>query len=150
MIHSEVNRFMALAPLMLPTLINDRKMESEISEDSAVLIFKLEEPFPIGYVMELLDDDLDLKLLYHAVNINSHHVCYFANPKDGNLMYKVNFQSLEQDYVHNIIVTIYESLDVWEEELEVDVKAHQKDFEFIKEMRPQELLSVFCKMNYED
>ena len=57
MITKEVNKFMALAPLMLPRLIDSKKCaEPDITEDSAILYFSLEETFPIGCVMDMLDD----------------------------------------------------------------------------------------------
>ena len=60
MITKEVNKFMALAPLMLPRLIDSKKCaEPDITEDSAILYFSLEEKFPIGCVMDMLDDDMD-------------------------------------------------------------------------------------------
>lgn len=40
MITKEVNKFMALAPLMLPRLIDSKKCaEPDITEDSAILYF---------------------------------------------------------------------------------------------------------------
>ena len=49
MITREVNKFMLLAPLMLPKLIDCKKcQEPDLTEDSAILYFSLEEPFPIG------------------------------------------------------------------------------------------------------
>lgn len=69
MITKEVNKFMALAPLMLPRLIDSKKCaEPDITEDSAILYFSLEEKFPIGCVMDMLDDDMDLLLLYHGIS----------------------------------------------------------------------------------
>lgn len=69
MITKEVNKFMALAPLMLPRLIDSKKCaEPDITEDSAILYFSLEETFPIGCVMDMLDDDMDLLLLYHGTS----------------------------------------------------------------------------------
>ena len=42
MITLEVNKFMALAPLMLPNLIDSKKCaEPDIAEDSAILYFSL-------------------------------------------------------------------------------------------------------------
>lgn len=79
MITKEVNKFMALAPLMLPRLIDSKKCaEPDITEDSAILYFSLEEKFPIGCVMDMLDDDMDLLLLYHGTSktaSNIHHCC---------------------------------------------------------------------------
>lgn len=153
MITKEVNKFMALAPLMLPKLIDSKKCaEPDITEDSAILYFTLEESFPIGCVMDMLDDDMDLLLLYHGTsrtNPKIHHCCFFANPKLGQSMYKVNMVSLTNGFVDGITVTIYDSLDVWEDELESDLMAHELSFDFIQAMTASKLLSVFCKMSYE-
>lgn len=153
MITKEVNKFMALAPLMLPKLIDSKKCaEPDITEDSAFLYFTLEESFPIGCVMDMLDDDMDLLLLYHGTsktNPKIHHCCFFANPKLGQSMYKVNMVSLTNGFVDGITVTIYDSLDVWEDELESDLMVHERSFDFIQAMTASKLLSVFCKMSYE-
>lgn len=153
MITKEVNKFMALAPLMLPKLIDSKKCaEPDITEDSAILYFTLEEIFPIGCVMDMLDDDMDLLLLYHGTsksNPKIHHCCFFANPKLGQSMYKVNMVSLTNGFVDGITVTIYDSLDVWEDELESDLMAHERSFDFIQAMTTSKLLSFFCKMSYE-
>lgn len=153
MITKEVNKFMALAPLMLPKLIDCKKCaEPDITEDSAILYFTLEESFPIGCVMDMLDDDMDLLLLYHGTSKTSPkilHCCFFANPKLDQSMYKVNMVSLTNGFVDGITVTIYDSLDVWEDELESDLMAHERSFDFIQAMTASKLLSVFCKMSYE-
>lgn len=153
MITKEVNKFMALAPLMLPKLIDSKKCaEPDITEDSAILYFILEESFPIGCVMDMLDDDMDLLLLYYGTsksNPKIHHCCCFANPKLGQSMYKVNMVSLTNGFVDGITVTIYDSLDIWEDELESDLMVHERSFDFIQAMTASKLLSVFCKMSYE-
>ena len=49
MISNEVTKFMAIVPLMLPRLIDSKRcVDPDITEDTAVLYFKLDEPFPIG------------------------------------------------------------------------------------------------------
>lgn len=117
MITKEVNKFMALAPLVLPRLIDSKKCaEPDITEDSAILYFSLEEKFPIGCVMDMLDDDMDLLLLYHGTSktdSNIHHCCFFASPKLGQSMYKVNMVSQPNGFIDGISVTIYDSIDVW-------------------------------------
>lgn len=148
MLQKEVRKFMALAPLTWPSLIDKEQMETDISEDSAVLFFKLKEAFPIGYVMDLMDDNWDMKILYHATNNSTHHACYFTNPHDGHLMFKINFQSNKNVYVESIIVTIFDSMELWEEDLETDIKAHEEDFEILAGIERKDLLSMFCKLNY--
>ena len=152
MISKEVNKFMALAPLILPKLIDSKKcVEPDISEDSAILFFTLEEKFPIGCVMDMLDDDMEMLLLYHGTSKADpkiHHCCFFASPRLGQSMYKVNMVSQTNGFVEGISVTIYDSIDIWEEELESDLLAHEAAFDFIEAMTAAKLLSVFCKMSY--
>ena len=129
MIVKEVNKFMALMPLMLPKLIDSKQcVEPDIAEDSAVLYFNLEERFPIGMVMDMIDDDLDLQLLYHGSKKSEPrilHCCFFASPKLGKSMFKINLL------------------------LDSDLLSHTLSFDFTEAMTSQELLSVFCKMSYE-
>lgn len=153
MISKEVNKFMALAPLILPKLIDSKKcVEPDISEDSAILFFTLEEEFPIGCVMDMLDDDMEMLLLYHGTSKADpkiHHCCFFTSPRLGQSMYKVNMVSQTNGFVEGISVTIYDSIDIWEDELESDLLAHEVAFDFIEAMTAAKLLSVFCKMNYD-
>jgi len=153
MITTEVNKFMALAPLMLPKLIDVKQcVDPDITEDSAVLYFSFDEKFPIGCVMDMLDEDLDLLMLYHGVNkINpkQHHCCFFASPKLGRCMYKINITTVKDVFVEGVTVTIYDSVDIWEDELENDLTSHSQTFDFTEAMSLQDLLSTFCKMNYE-
>lgn len=94
MISNEVTKFMAIVPLMLPRLIdNKRCVDPDITEDTAVLYFKLDEPFPIGCIMDMLDENVELHLLYHGSNKTDdhfHHCCFFASPKLGHCMFSIN------------------------------------------------------------
>lgn len=55
MLHKFLNDFLALAPLQLPELINQERMEQPVYEDGYVLLdFKLEKPCPLEEVMNLL------------------------------------------------------------------------------------------------
>lgn len=102
--------------------------------------------------MDMLDDDMDLLLLYHGTSKtapNTHHCCFFASPKLGQSMYKVNMVSQPNGFIDGISVTIYDSIDVWEDELESDLLSHEASFDFIEAMTAAKLLSVFCKMNYD-
>ena len=153
MITKEVNKFMALAPLMLPRLIDSKKCaEPDITEDSAILYFSLEEKFPIGVSWICLT--MIWTYFYCIMGTsktasNIHHCCFFASPKLGQSMYKVNMVSQPNGFIDGISVTIYDSIDVWEDELESDLLSHEASFDFIEAMTTAKLLSVFCKMNYD-
>ena len=153
MITKEVNKFLALAPLILPKLIDKKKcVNPDITEDSAILDFNLEESLPIGCVMDMLNDDMEMLLLYNGTgkaNPKVHHCCFFASPKLGQSMYKINMVTSANDFVDSITVTIYDSIDIWADELESDLTSHEQAFDFIQAMSSAELMSVFCKMNYD-
>lgn len=153
MISNEVTKFMAIVPLMLPRLIDSKRcVDPDITEDTAVLYFKLDEPFPIGCVMDMLDENVELHLLYHSSNKTDehfHHCCFFASPKLGHCMFSINMTTNKNTFVEGLSVTVYDSIDVWEDELEKDLELHAKSFDFVKAMTPEQLLSIFCKMDYE-
>ena len=153
MITREVNKFMILAPLMLPKLIDCKKCQDpDITEDSAILYFSLEEPFPIGCVMDMLEDDMDLVLLYHGTKKESpriHHCCFFASPKTGQSMYKINVTTDSKEFVKDISVTIFDSIDVWEDELETDLNTHTGKFDFIVSLSHQELRSLIFSTRHD-
>lgn len=64
-------------------------------------------------------------------------------------MFKINLLTAADGFVDSVAVTIYDSVDVFAEELDSDLLAHTLSFDFIEAMTSQELFSVFCKMSYE-
>ena len=150
MIKEEVTKFMALAPLMLPKLIGSNGPdETDITEDSAILFFSLEESLPIGLVMDDLDDGMELSLLFHGTakdNPKLHHCCFFANPAGSKVMCKINLVSDDHEFVNGLNVSVYDSLDTMESDLESDLKAHARSFDFIQAMEVSELLALFCTL----
>ena len=146
MIKDEVTRFMALAPLMLPKLIkNTTAEETDITDDSAILYFTLEEALPISLVMDMLEDDMELSLLYHGTskdNAKLHHCCFFT--ANGKNMFKFNMVSDNREYVSDLTISIFDSLDTMESELESDLISHAKSFDFIQAMEVSEVLGLFC------
>lgn len=115
MIEEEIAKFMALVPLMLPKLIRSNDPdETDITDDSGILFFSLEERLPISIVMDEIDDGMELKLLYHGTskdNPRIHHCCFFASSKASNSMFKFNIVSDEREFVDGLNVTLYDSLD---------------------------------------
>ena len=150
MIKEEVTKFMALAPLMLPKLIGSNGPdETDITDDSAILFFSLEESLPIGLVMDDLDDGMELSLLFHGTskdNPKLHHCCFFASPTASKTMCKINLVSDSHGFVDGLNVTLYDSLDTMESELEADLKSHAVSFDFIQAMDVPDLLALFCTM----
>ena len=117
MLHKFLNDFLALAPLQLPELINQERMEQPVYEDGYVLLdFKLEKSYSLEEVMNLLEDQMELIILYHKVT--SVHTefgqfcCAFSNPNFGR-MYKMNASTDANGNVHSIIVLAAIRLLTW-------------------------------------
>ena len=126
-------------------VVNAKVEETDITDDSAILYFTLEEALPISLVMDMLEDDMELSLLYHGTskdNAKLHHCCFFT--ANGKNMFKFNMVSDNREYVSDLTISIFDSLDTMESELESDLTSHAKSFDFIQAMEVSEVLGLFC------
>ena len=71
------------------------------------------------------------------------------SPRAALVCGKINVTTYSREFVNDISVTIFDSIDVWEDELETDLNTHSGKFDFIVSLSHQELLSIFCKLGYE-
>ena len=86
--------FLAVVPLQLPELLDKRKMEKPVKYDDYVLLtFQLNTPFTIEEVMDMLEDEMEMIILYHHIPSRhtefGHSCCAYSNPSFGR-MFKVN------------------------------------------------------------
>jgi hypothetical protein len=61
-------------------------------------------------------------------------------------MFKFNMVSDNREFVSDLTITIYDSLDMMEGELESDLAVHAKSFDFIQAMEVSDVLSLFCTL----
>lgn len=67
--------FLAIVPLQLPELLDKRKMEKPVKYDDYVLLtFQLNTPFTIEEVMDMLEDEMEMIILYHHIPKPSYGV----------------------------------------------------------------------------
>lgn len=148
MLKEVLKKFMALAPLRLPKLLGVTMPDDvDTDEDTLYIVFPLEEPFPTTTVMDMLEDDMELSLLYNGKKIESTRTqvcCFFSSPRAGSLMFKINIQSDEQGMSHQLGVTLFDDPQVMEDNLETDLKVHTAELNFIKSMTATDLLNLFC------
>ena len=73
MIKEEISKFMALVPLMLPKLIRSNGPdETDITDDSGILFFSLEERLPISIVMDEIDDGMEGSITVVSLRVPKH------------------------------------------------------------------------------
>lgn len=83
--------FLAVMPLQLPELLDKRNMEKPVRyEDYVLLTFTLNNPYPIEEVMDMLEDEMEMIILYHHIPSQQtdfgHSCCaYSILPSDGCL-----------------------------------------------------------------
>ena len=131
--------FLAVVPLQLPELLDKRKMEKPVKYDDYVLLtFQLNTPFTIEEVMDMLEDEMEMIILYHHIPSRhtefGHSCCAYSNPSFGR-MFKVNGSTDERGMVSQIKVTIYDSLEHMSADVCLDLSLHCKNG-FFKYMKP--------------
>lgn len=133
--------FLSVVPLQLPELLDKEKMEQPVVyEDYALLVFPVAVPLDIEDVMDRLEDEMELILLYHHVRSGQtsfgNSCCAYSNPSFG-MMFKVNAATNDSGLVDSVSVTIYESLEFMCADICVDLDLHSKSGYF-KYRRPKE------------
>lgn len=128
MTRNAIDNFRSLAPLLLPELIDLNRLESiDDYDDFAMMTFTLAEPMSIEEVMDCLEDQMELTILYHMVTSDAtdagQHCCAYSNPSFEH-MYKINAQTQEDGLAHTLYVYVYDSLEVMLESLKDDMEQH--------------------------
>lgn len=132
--HFQIDNFRAVVPLRLPGLIEEDGLETiDDYGDYALLTYLLQKPVDIQTVMNRMEDDMDLTILYHvktAIGQDApQHCCAYSSPS-YEAMYKFNAQTSGDGMVRTLYVYIFESLEVMLEFLKDELKQHAKAVEF--------------------
>lgn len=109
-----IDKFKVEAPLMLPEIIDESSIvEQFVYDDYALLNYSVHDTLNIDDLMDMLEDKMELIMLYHVVFRDSKTgsaCCAYSNPVTDH-MYKINAVTDADNMVHNISVTIYDSLE---------------------------------------
>ncbi len=139
--------FMSVVPLQLPKLLDTRTMEKpEVYDMYMLLTFPLATAYSIEDVMNLLEDEMEMILLYHHIpstqTVFGHSCCAYSNPVFGR-MFKINVKTNSAGLVDLINVTIFGSLEVFSAEVCVDLELHAKTGHFKYKKSKEEVLLDF-------
>lgn len=140
-----VKRFMALAPLLLPRLIRENKIISaEEADNVAVMRFQLDTELPITVVMDMLEDDMELCLLFYGrrKNLKGGECCFYTAPTKRN-MYRFEANSDTKNCVHELSIYIYDSIEVMESDLENNLKRGKEELDMVQSIEFDELITQF-------
>lgn len=133
--------FMTFVPLQLPQLLDVTTMEEpQFYGDYVLLTFPLHDPYDLEEVMDMLEDDMELIVLYHHIPMQDepfgHSTCAYSNPSFGQ-MFKVNAKTDSDGKVHTVLVTIYDG------DLCLDLQLHSKSGKLKYQKNKEDILIDF-------
>ena len=139
--------FMTFVPLQLPQLLDVTTMEEpQFYGDYVLLTFPLHDPYDLEEVMDMLEDDMELIVLYHHIPMQDepfgHSTCAYSNPSFGQ-MFKVNAKTDSDGKVHTGLVTIYDSLEQMYGDLCLDLQLHSKSGKLKYQKNKEDILIDF-------
>ena len=98
-------------------------------EDFCIFNIPLSTPRNIEDVMDFFEDDLEIIMLYHYIPSQviaaGESACAYSNPVFGQ-MFKIYGRTGEHGLVRNVLVTLYESLDIMCGDVCRDLAQHSK------------------------
>ena len=147
MLQNFCNDFIASVPLQLPKLMDTHKMEQPVYyQDYALIVFPVATPLPLEEVMDMLEDEMEMIILYHHMPSFAtpfgHSCCVYSNPAFGR-MFKINAKTNESGLVDRVIVTIYESLEYMSADVCLDLELHARTGHFKYNKPKDEVLLAF-------
>jgi hypothetical protein len=139
--------FLSFVPLQLPQLLDVTTMEQpQFYDDYVLLSFPLAEQYDLEEVMDILEDDMEMIILYHHVSSGAtafgSSTCAYSNPAFGQ-MFKMNARIADTGKADRIDVTIYDSLEFMCSDLCLDLKLHEQCGYFKYRKNKEELLAEF-------
>ena len=136
-----------LASLEMPNLIVSTLFQgAELSDESTLLTFSLPQKYLLEELIDELEDQMELILLYHHIpsedTIFGHHCCAYSNPHFGH-MYKINATTNGKGMISTVHVTIYDSSEFMYGDLCNDIKLNSTTGYFKFRREKAEILANF-------
>ena len=147
MTQNALESFNSLAPLLMPKLIDLNRLDAiDDYGEYALLTFSLAKPLGIEEVMNIMEDQMELTVLYHTIASDAtdagQHCCTYSNPSFSH-MYKFNAQTMASGKVETVYVYIYESLEDMLEALKSDMEQHSHFANFKAKVEMAQLIADF-------
>lgn len=132
MIEESIYKFKSSASIILPEVIDNYYLGKIIPyEDYAILPYELKQPLPLDRIVSLLDE-ANYAILYHIVPDQKMvqtafgQKCCAYNYPTLDQMYKINCQTSSDGLVHELLVTVYGSLEDFCVEIRKDLQLNER------------------------
>lgn len=148
MLLDTIEKFKALAPLILPDLFaNVKTQKTDVGDETATIVYVLSHSFDMEDVMDKFEDQMELTILYHFVpslyTDFGHQCCAYSDTQFGH-MFKIHAVTNGAGMVDCLTVTLYNSMDVMCTDLLDDLERHEGKGVFLHKMSKENLLVEFC------
>ena len=135
MLQEAILKFRSSGPILLPAIIDNYWLgEIKTYEDYAVLPYEVHEPQPLEKVLDMFEMNADLAILYHIVPSSAtaygHECCAYCYPVTER-MFKINCKTHTDGLIHELYVTIYNSIEVMSADIFEDLRLHERSGKFI-------------------
>lgn len=146
-LQKEVEDFIRIAPLILPELLGDvNPGETDYDDEVAVIPYTLKSQYDIEEVMDFLEDQMEMTILYHFVpsthTTYGHQCCAYSDVRFGH-MFKIHAVTDEHGLIGSLTVTVFSSLEIMATNLMSDIDSHEKRGRFLYKRTKQQLLVEF-------
>ena len=130
MLQEAIYKFKASGPIVLPDLIDNYYLGHVTAyEDYAILPYEVHHPQTMERVIEMMEMSADLAILYHLEppvdSVFGHECCAYLFPVTER-MFKINCKTHIDGLIHELNVTIYNSIEVMSSDLFEDLRLHEK------------------------
>lgn len=147
MLEEAIYKFKTNVPNLLPELIDNFWLgDIKAYEDYAVLPYEVHNPVPLEKVITMFDDNADLLILYHLIpsvdTLFGHECCAYCNPVTER-MFKINGKTGTDGLIHELKVTIYNSIEVMRSDLHLDLRLHENRGNFKTKREHVDIMNDF-------
>ena len=151
MLEEAIYKFKVSGPTIMPTLFDNYYLkETQEYNGYAILTYEVSHPVPIEDVLNIMDGDAYMRILYYThpnpkaitTKFGQCACTYFMPEEQRNI--KMNFTTDEKGLVNMILVTVYGSIDIMYPDLRNDLRLNTVGSMVVKESRDEaELMNDF-------
>lgn len=148
MLQKQIDEFITLSADLLPELFEKSKVgDSELYDDYALIHFTLEKGMSVAEIMDCLEDQMEMVILYHHVPTHCTEMgtscCAYSDHNFGN-MFVIHATAGADSLVHQLCVTVYSSPDTMLTRLQEDLHLHERSGTFEYKREVCNLFVDFC------
>ena len=144
MLEEAIYKFKVSGPTIMPSLFDNFFLkETEECNGYAILTYDVNRPLPIDEVLNIMDGDAYMRILYYThpnpaaikTKFGQRACTYFMPEEQRNI--KMNFSTDDDGLVKMILVTVYGSIDIMYPDLLNDLRLNTNGSMLVKERRSE-------------